>query len=121
MMQRRWVHPEKSRYYQVDFVQDLLGDWTLVLSWGGLGSRRGGMRILAVTSEAAGEDLVEAIAKRRRQRGYVELSGRAGEEADLIQRTRVRTPRLRAGHDGGSEDLFEASDKDRQQEKSKKV
>jgi hypothetical protein len=63
-------------------VQDLLGDWTLVRCWGGLGSKRGGMRILAVASEGAGEELIEAIAKRRRQRGYVEHSGNTVEEGD---------------------------------------
>ncbi|WP_200336027.1 hypothetical protein [Thiocystis violacea] len=66
------------------------------------------MRILAVTSEAAEAEQLEAIAKRRRQRGYVELSGSVGEEADLIQRARVTTPRMRAGQDGGAmDDLFQ--------------
>jgi len=86
LQRRRWVHSEKARYYQVDLVQDLLGDWTLVLCWGGLGSRRGGMRILAVTSEAAGQDLIEAIAKRRRQRGYVPVADAVGSLAEVCIR-----------------------------------
>ena len=105
---RRWVHPEKARYYQVDLVQDLLGDWTLVLCWGGLGSKRGGMRILTVASEGAGQELIEAIAKRRRQRGYVELSGDASEEAELIRGVRVTVTRTRSGRNGGLvDDLFQ--------------
>ncbi|WP_346014681.1 WGR domain-containing protein [Thiocystis violacea] len=100
-------HPEKARYYQVDLVQDLLGDWTLVLSWGGEPSRRGRMRILAVPSEAAGREQLDAIAKRRRQRGYVELSGDAAEEAVLVQRARAAVapaPSRQAKH--GPDDLF---------------
>ncbi len=38
---RRWIHPEQLRYYQADLVQDLFGEWTLVCSWGGLGTTRG--------------------------------------------------------------------------------
>lgn len=78
-MRRRWVHPEKLRYYQVELLQDLLGDWTLVQCWGGLDSRRGRMRILAVPSEAAGQAQIEAIARRRCQRGYVSQSGGAAD------------------------------------------
>ncbi|MBK1723284.1 WGR domain-containing protein [Thiocystis violacea] len=85
-MSRRWIHPQKARYYRVELVQDLLGDWTLVLCWGGLGSRRGGMRIRAVASEAVGLEQIEAIGKRRRQRGYVELSGSAADDAEIIRR-----------------------------------
>jgi len=47
----RWIHPEKARYYQAELVKDLLGDWTVVLCWGGLGSRRGGRRIQYVESD----------------------------------------------------------------------
>jgi hypothetical protein len=28
----RWIHPEKGRYYQAELVQDLFGDWTLILA-----------------------------------------------------------------------------------------
>ncbi|NEV65018.1 WGR domain-containing protein [Thiorhodococcus minor] len=67
---QRWINPEKGRYYLVDLVQDLLGDWTLVLCWGALGSGRGQMRVTVVPSKSAGLDQMEIIAKRRRQRGY---------------------------------------------------
>lgn len=67
---QRWIHPEKDRYYLVDLVEDLLGDWTLVLCWGALGSRRGRLRIVGVGSEADGLAQMEDIARRRRQRGY---------------------------------------------------
>ncbi|NEV60325.1 WGR domain-containing protein [Thiorhodococcus minor] len=67
---QRWIHAEKDRYYLVDLVQDLLGDWTLVLCWGALGSRRGRLRVVGVASEAEGLAQIEGIARRRRQRGY---------------------------------------------------
>ena len=69
----RWIHPDKGRYYQAELVQDLFGDWTLILVWGGLGPRRGQMRVVYVPSHAAGLERIEFIRKRRRQRGYQEL------------------------------------------------
>jgi predicted DNA-binding WGR domain protein len=68
----RWIHPEKGRYYQAELVQDLFGDWTLILVWGGFGSRRGQVRVVYVASFAAGLERLESLAKRRRQRGYRE-------------------------------------------------
>jgi predicted DNA-binding WGR domain protein len=66
----RWVHPEKARYYQADLVEDLLGDWSLITAWGGLGSRRGRVRTTCVPSLEEGLKRLQAIEKRRRQRGY---------------------------------------------------
>jgi hypothetical protein len=67
---RRWVHPEKARYYQADVVADLLGGWSVVTAWGGLGSRRGQMRTAWVATREQGMARLAAIEKRRRQRGY---------------------------------------------------
>ena len=66
----RWVNETKARYYQVHLLQDLFGEWTLIRVWGGLGSRRGGMRSTGVASYADGLAQLEAIGKRRHQRGY---------------------------------------------------
>ena len=66
----RWINAEKRRYYQVDLVQDLFGDWTLILVWGGLESRRGRMRVVYAPSYAEGLERIASIAKRRQQRGY---------------------------------------------------
>ena len=65
-----WVHPDKARYYQVHLGQDLLGDWTLLKVWGGLGSRRGRMHNTGVSSYDDGIEQVREIAKRRIQHGY---------------------------------------------------
>ena len=71
-MRIRWVHPEKQRYYQVELLQDLLGDWILVQCWGGIGSHLGRLRIVHFASEQAGLKQIAVIAKRRRQHGYLE-------------------------------------------------
>jgi len=65
-----WVNPEKARYYQVHLDRDLLGDWTLRTVWGGIGSRLGRMHCTGVASYDDGIEQVQAIAKRRAQRGY---------------------------------------------------
>ncbi|ADC64147.1 WGR domain-containing protein [Allochromatium vinosum] len=68
----RWIHPEKQRYYQVELLQDLLGDWTLFQCWGGIGSHLGGQRIVWVESQEAGLTRIRQIRARRRQHGYQE-------------------------------------------------
>ncbi|NEX21110.1 WGR domain-containing protein [Thiorhodococcus mannitoliphagus] len=79
---QRWINPDKGRYYLVDLVQDLLGDWTLILSWGALGSRGGQMRVMVVASKSAGLEQLETIAKRRRRCGYqLESQGRDLQES----------------------------------------
>ncbi|WP_242482694.1 hypothetical protein [Thiocystis violacea] len=66
------------------------------------------MRIRVVASAGAGEELVEAIGKRRRQRGYVERPGDAAAAAKLIQSARVTATRIRSGRDAGVvDDLFQ--------------
>lgn len=66
----RWINDATARYYQVHLIQDLFGEWTLIRVWGGLGTRRGAMRSTGVASYADGQAQLEAIGKRRRQRGY---------------------------------------------------
>jgi hypothetical protein len=66
----RWVHTEKRRYYQVDLVPDLFGDWFLVWAWGSLDSGRGGQRSTCVASYAEGIRRIDAIGQRRQRRGY---------------------------------------------------
>jgi hypothetical protein len=65
-----WVNSEKRRYYQAHLVVDLLGDWVLLTAWGSVDSHRGNMRSTLVESHADGLERIQAIDKRRRQRGY---------------------------------------------------
>ncbi len=74
---RRWVHPEKARYYQADLIVDLLGDWCVVTAWGGLGSHRGQVRRAMVPSYEDGVRRLREIEKRRRQRGYLSVATEA--------------------------------------------
>lgn len=67
----RWINPENFRYYQADLALDLLSDWTLVCCWGGLGSRRGGYRVIGVKSYADGLGKIDELNGCRRKRGYV--------------------------------------------------
>lgn len=72
---QRWIHPEKRRYYQVQLVEDLFGDWTVIACWGGLDSHRGGMQVKTAESYEAAQEQIEMIGKRRRQRGYERVGG----------------------------------------------
>ncbi len=74
--QLSWINPEKARYYQVHLVRDLFGDWTLRKVWGGIGSRRGRMHSTGVASFEEGIAQVQAIARRRVQRGYGRVPAR---------------------------------------------
>jgi hypothetical protein len=67
----RWINEEKRRYYQAHLVRDLLGDLLLVAAWGSLDSKRGNMRSTLVESHADGLVKLQALDKRRRQRGYL--------------------------------------------------
>jgi hypothetical protein len=65
-----WINPTKARYYQVHLAQDLFGDWTLRKVWGGIGSRRGGMRHTGLASYEDGIKQLHEIARCRDRRGY---------------------------------------------------
>jgi hypothetical protein len=71
--QLAWINPDKARYYQVHLNRDLLGDWTLIKVWGGIGSNRGRMHSTGVASYEAGIEQVDEIARRRARRGYTSI------------------------------------------------
>lgn len=72
-----WVNSEKRRYYKAHLVVDLFNSWVLVTAWGGQDSHRGNMRSMLVESHADGLVKLQAIDKRRRQRGYRLVYGAA--------------------------------------------
>ncbi len=74
----RWTHPEKQRYYQADLVLDLFGDWTLVKTWGGLGTRRGSYSITGVSSYKDGLLKIDVLVDNREKRGYVPVDSFTG-------------------------------------------
>ncbi len=73
-----WVHPVKTRYYQVHLDRDLFGDWTLRKVWGGIDSARGRMHNTGVPSYDDGIEQIREIAKRRNQHGYRSVSRPSG-------------------------------------------
>lgn len=66
----------ETRYYAVSIDRDLLGDLVLVRYNGGKRSRFGAMRTTFLPSIEDGQREIERIAKRRRQRRYVEVTER---------------------------------------------
>jgi len=70
-----WRHEQKRRYYRAWLAQDLLGDWVLVRTWGSLDSHLGGSAQELVPDCAAGQEALRRLDRRRRQRGYRQLSG----------------------------------------------
>lgn len=60
----------ETRIYTTLLDQDLLGDWTVMQSWGGKGNQRGGGKVTHVKDFEAGLRLLQAIAKRRIRHGY---------------------------------------------------
>lgn len=64
----RWE--KATRYYEAHVQQDLWGEWLVVRTWGGKGSRRGGIKaeLCATRKEACAR--FERIAQLRQRRGY---------------------------------------------------
>ena len=69
-----WVHPAKTRYYQIHLDLDLFGDWTLRTVWNSIDSSQGRMHNTAVPSYDEGVEQIREIAKRRGQHGYERVS-----------------------------------------------
>lgn len=69
----RWKHHEKKRYYQVFLSRDLLGDWVLTKSWGGLTTSNGRVTHVACHSIDEAKVLIEKISRTRARRGYIEV------------------------------------------------
>lgn len=72
VVQQRWIHDEKRRYYGVFLQRDLFGDWTLIKNWGSLDNGRGQLRMDAVTDRISGLRQIAEIAHVRRAHGYRE-------------------------------------------------
>ena len=73
---RHYECPASHRYYQTRVARDLFGCWCVIAVWGGLGSRRGQLRTFAQVDRAACLVVLDAIEKRRLQRGYVRVRDR---------------------------------------------
>lgn len=67
---RHWIRREDRRVFAAGVVLDLLGQWTVVKTWGSLDSDRGGMMVICCADEADANNLLDSISKRRAARGY---------------------------------------------------
>lgn len=60
----------QQRFYRVELVRDLLGDYVLVRSWGSLKNRVGGTKYEIVKNIEEGRNRILLITKRRQRRQY---------------------------------------------------
>lgn len=68
MTQIRWEN--KHRYYAARVYQDLLGDWVVASSWGGLGNNLGNGKQQVVPSYHDAVGTLVQINKQRHARHY---------------------------------------------------
>jgi len=66
----RWVNEKTNRYYYIAWQKDLLGDWVVMHSWGGIDTRRGGIKYQLCTSTEQFNEAINQLHKRRSQHGY---------------------------------------------------
>lgn len=76
-----------ARVYRAELGQDLLDDWTVMLTWSGKGSKRGGFQVKFVSDADAGIQLLRTVIKTRELRGYKLLSSFS---SDLDRRNRAK-------------------------------
>jgi hypothetical protein len=67
----RWEHADKKRYYQIFLSCDLLGDWVVTKSWGGLSTSAGRITHVACSSLDEAKKLIAKIILMRTKRGYI--------------------------------------------------
>jgi predicted DNA-binding WGR domain protein len=67
IMNYRWE--KNHRYYEAQLTQDLFG-WVILRSWGRKGTRNGRSMTVRPESYDKGMEMLEAVKKRRRSRGY---------------------------------------------------
>lgn len=66
----------QTRVYRAELAQDLLNDWTVILSWSGKNTSRGGHQVKVVSDPDAGIQLLRSVIKVRELRGYKLLFSR---------------------------------------------
>jgi predicted DNA-binding WGR domain protein len=66
-LKHRWE--KKHRYYEACLEQDLFG-WIVLRSWGRKGTRSGRSMEVRPESYDKGLEMLEAVRKRRKSRGY---------------------------------------------------
>jgi hypothetical protein len=78
LIDQRFEHRQKQRYYRVILSQDLFGDWVVTRVWGGIGKATGRITHAPCASYEEAMILIQGISKTRKRRGY-ELLERSSE------------------------------------------
>ena len=90
---RYYECPASHRYYQTRVARDLFGAWCVIAVWGGKGSRRGQLRTFPQADRAACLAALDAVEKRRLQRGYVRVRHcPASHEIGMGERSNLSDP-----------------------------
>jgi hypothetical protein len=63
-----WI--KENRYYKIIFQPTLFGTIDIICAWGRIGGNLGNYKVVASKDEQDIELIIDAIKKRRRQRGY---------------------------------------------------
>lgn len=67
---RKYYFETDTRYYEIRLQQDLLGDWIIQRSWGGLKNRLHGAKQQAYPSKELAEEQLALLLKQRRKKQY---------------------------------------------------
>lgn len=79
----RFEHHQKQRYYRVLLSQDLFGDWVVTRVWGGIGKATGRITHISCPSYDEAKLTIKNIIKHRKQRGYCLCESKVDVEALL--------------------------------------
>lgn len=63
-----WI--KENRYYKIIFQPTLFGTMDIVCAWGKVGGNLGNYKVVASKDEQDMASIVDAVKKRRKQRGY---------------------------------------------------
>jgi predicted DNA-binding WGR domain protein len=70
VIDQRFEHEQKQRYYRVILSKDLFGDWVITRVWGGIGKASGRITHVFYPSYEKASMVMQGILKIRRNRGY---------------------------------------------------
>ena len=63
-----WI--KENRYYRIIFQPTLFGTIDIICAWGRIGGNLGNYKVVASKDEQDIASIVDAVKKRRKQRGY---------------------------------------------------
>jgi predicted DNA-binding WGR domain protein len=64
-----------TKYYRLQYQQNLFGGIDVVCNWGRAGTKRGGYKIIPCETQNDINQFIATTKKRRKYRGYILISG----------------------------------------------